>query len=163
VSLSRLHESLVPGGGSSGECSAQPGVFFGTRYPDSRSGDPGAGSRHERCGLPMHLAAYPECDGLITPARGSVPVRLDRRLASRFSCLSPLCGCGGPACGWRGTVARIVEVAVRAMQREFGLNRPAPGVSWAGGRLVLLSVGKEVASRFAPPFVRRGRRARLWI
>lgn len=101
--------------------------------------------------------SYPECDGLITAARGvflcvsiadCVPILL---LDPSLPVVAAL------HAGWRGTVARIAEVAVRAMQREFGVEpgRLRAYLGPAAGSCCYL-VGEEVASRFAAPFVHRG-------
>jgi YfiH family protein len=56
--------------------------------------------------------------------------------------------------GWRGTVARIAEVGVAAMTKEFG-SRPEEMVAAIGPaiRMCCFAVGEEVRDRFASAFV----------
>jgi YfiH family protein len=56
--------------------------------------------------------------------------------------------------GWRGTVARIAEVGVAAMTKEFG-SRPEELVAAIGPaiRRCCFAVGEEVRLRFADEFV----------
>jgi YfiH family protein len=100
--------------------------------------------------------SYAECDGLITATRG---VFLCVSVADCVPIL--LFDPGVPAlaavhAGWRGTVGRIAEVAVRAMEREFGV-KPGRLLAYLGPAAgsCCYVVGEEVSSRFEPRFVRR--------
>lgn len=100
--------------------------------------------------------SYAECDALST---GASRVFLCVSVADCVPIL--LCDPAVPAvaavhAGWRGTVGRILESAVRNMERELGAEPMrlraylGPAASWC-----CYEAGEEVVGRFDPRFVRR--------
>lgn len=68
--------------------------------------------------------------------------------------------CGAAHAGWRGTVAKIVQKTLKAMQKNFGTSPKdclayiGPGISYEH-----FEVGEEVARLFPEQFVRTGVKA----
>jgi hypothetical protein len=106
--------------------------------------------------------SYPECDALITAARG---VFLCVSVADCVPIL--LCDPAIPAiaavhAGWRGTAGRIAEGAIHAMEREFTADpRRLRAYLGPAASSCCYVVGEDVASRFAEQFVRRDEAAAI--
>jgi len=107
--------------------------------------------------------SYPECDGLITRARcvfltvsvaDCVPILLYDPVIPAIAAVHA---------GWRGTVGRIVDAAVRAMERSYSVD-PCRLRAYLGpaASSCCYVVGEDVASRFESRFTRRdGARVRV--
>ena len=100
--------------------------------------------------------SYPECDGLITAARG---VFLCVSIADCVPILlfDPLSGAlGAIHAGWRGAAERIAEKAVTAMAGELGA-RPDDLLAYLGPAAgsCCYYVGRDVGSQFDPRFVEK--------